>query len=37
MKHVQPFSSARKDLESSFNYFGGPVKLLQACLCAGKT
>ena len=37
MKHEQACFSARKDLESSFNNCGGPVKLVQACLCAGKT
>ena len=37
MKHVQAYLSARKDLESSFNHCGDPVKLVQACLNAGKT
>ena len=37
MKHEQACFSARKDLESSFNHCGDPVKLVQACLCAGKT
>ena len=37
MKHVQACLSTRKDLEGSFNHRGGPVKLVQACLCAGKT
>ena len=37
MKHVQACLNARKDLESIFNLCGGPVKLVQACLCAGKT
>ena len=36
MKHVQAFLSARKDLESSFNHGGGTVRLVQACLNAGK-
>ena len=31
MKHEQACFSARKDLESSFNHCGGPVKLVQAC------
>ena len=34
MKHVQAYLSARKDLESSFNHCGDPVKLVQACLNA---
>ena len=33
MKHVH----AREDREGSFHHCGGPVKLVQACLCAGKT
>ena len=37
MKHVQAFISARKDVESSFHDCGGPVKLVQACLCAENT
>ena len=37
MKHVQACLSARKDPESIFNHCGGPVKLVQACLNAGKT
>ena len=37
MKHVQACLSARNDLESSFNYCWGPVRLVQARLNAGKT
>ena len=37
MKHVQAGLSAKKDLESSFHHCGSPVKLVQACLCAGST
>ena len=37
MKHVEACLSAREDRESSFLYGGGPVRLVQACLCAGKT
>ena len=37
MKHVQACSSARDDGESSFHRCGGPVRLVEACLCAGKT
>ena len=37
MKHVQACLSARKDVESSFHHFEGPVKLVQACLCAANT
>ena len=37
MKHVQARLSARKDRESSFHHCGGPVKLVQACLCAENT
>ena len=29
--------SFSEDLQSSFHYRGGPVKLVQASLCAGKT
>ena len=36
MKHVQDCLSARKDLESSFHHCGSPMKLVQACLNAGK-
>ena len=34
MKFVLACLSVRKDLES---HCGGPVKLVQACLCAGNT
>ena len=36
MKHEQACLSAREDRESSFHRCGGPVKLVQACLCGGK-
>ena len=35
MKQVQVCLSAREDRESSFHHCGGPVGLVQACLCAG--
>ena len=37
MKYVEACLSAREDPESSFHHFGSTVKLVQACLCAGKT
>ena len=37
MKHVQHCLSAGKDRESSFHHCGGRMRLMQACLCAGKT
>ena len=37
MEHEQACFSAMKDLESSFLPCGCPMKLVQACLCAGKT
>ena len=37
MKQVQAYLSAREDRESSFHYYGSPVRLMQACLCGGKT
>ena len=37
MKYVQAFSGAREDQERSFQRCGGPVRLVQACLYAGKT
>ena len=37
MKHLQTCLSAREDRECSFYHCGGPVRLVQACLCAGKT
>ena len=37
MKHVQACLSAREDRESSFHCCGCPVRLVKACLCAGKT
>ena len=37
MKHLQARLSIRKELEGSFHHCGGPVRLVQASLCAGKT
>ena len=37
MKIVQARFSFRKELQSSFHCCGSPVKLVQACLRAGKT
>ena len=37
MKHVQASLSAREDRENSFHHCGDTVRLVQACLCAGKT
>ena len=37
MKNLEACLSAREDRESSFHRSGGPVRLLQAGLCAGKT
>ena len=37
MKHVKAHLSFRKELEGSFHHCGGLVRLVQACLCAGKT
>ena len=37
MKHVQACLSAREDRESIFLHCGGPIRLVQACLFAGKT
>ena len=37
MKHVETCLSAIEDQESSFLHFGSTVRLVQACLCAGKT
>ena len=37
MKYVEACLITREDRESSFHRCGGPVRLLQACLCAGKT
>ena len=36
MKDVQPSLSARKSRESSFHHCGGLVRLVLACLNAGK-
>ena len=37
MKHVEVCLSAREVRESSFHRHGDPVRLVQACLFAGKT
>ena len=37
MKYVEACLSAREDRECSFHHSGGPLRLVQACLCAGKT
>ena len=37
MKLVQAYLSVRKELACSFHHCGVPVRLVQACLCAGKT
>ena len=37
MKYMQACLSARENRESSFHLCGGPMRLVQACLCAGKT
>ena len=37
MKQVQACLCAREDRESSFHHCGGPVRLVQACLCVGKS
>ena len=37
MEHLQASLSAREDRESSFPRCGGLARLIQACLCAGKT
>ena len=37
MKHVEAYVSAIEDRESSFDHFGSTVRLVQACLCVGKT
>ena len=37
MKHVYACLGARNGRESSFPHCGGPVSLVQACLCAEKT
>ena len=34
LKYVEACFSAREDRESSFHRCGGPVGLVQACLCA---
>ena len=35
MKHLQACLSVREDRESGFHRCGVPVRLVQACLCAG--
>ena len=37
MKHVYACVKAMEDVERSFHHCGSPVRLVQACLCAGKT
>ena len=37
MKHLHAGLSAKEDRECSLHHCGGPVRLVQACLCAGKT
>ena len=37
MENVKACLSSREDRESSFHRCGGPVRLVQACLYAGKT
>ena len=37
MKYVEACLSAREDRESCFHHGGGPVRLVQACLCAEQT
>ena len=37
MNLVQACLSVRKVLEGSFHHCGGAVRIVQACLCAGKT
>ena len=36
MKRVLHCLSSREDRESSFHHFGGPVRHMQAWLCAGQ-
>ena len=36
MTHVEASLSGREDRESSFDRWGSPVSLVQACLCGGK-
>ena len=37
VKQVQACFSANKDWESSFHHCGGPLQMVQTCLCAGNT
>ena len=37
VQHVQTCLNAIKDRDSSFHHYGGPVKLVQACLCEENT
>ena len=37
MKHAQACLSAREHRESSFDHCGVPMRLVEACLCSGKT
>ena len=36
MKHVRACLSTKEDRENSFHHCGGPLRLVQDCLCAGK-
>ena len=36
MKYVEACLSAIEDQENSFDHFRSTVRLVQACLCAGK-
>ena len=36
MNYMEASLSAAENRESRFLFSGGPVKLVQACLCAGK-
>ena len=37
MKLVKACFSDNEDQESSFHHCGDPVRVVQACLCTGKT
>ena len=37
MKHVQSSLSGREERESGFHHCGGPMGLVQSCLCAEKS
>ena len=36
VKHVRACLSTKEDRENSFHHCGGPLRLVQDCLCAGK-